>query len=272
MWFKRKTQASRTKPLPIKLVKRSLAVLRVEVAECSNLFSMDYSGKGKSTSDPYVEVTLGETKLKFKTRVEWGTLQPVFEKIGHFFISDTVAPGELKFEVWDKDIIGKDDYLGEATLTVKQWFSDSKSPERDSEPSRPLRWDIAAKHEAFKVQLKSKKGHVKWKGEIALRLGFLYISGRKNDFENDYKRIKELTECRSSVARPRHNVTTVMLGTREDREIIAIEFQEYIRLETLHLVAIILDGQILLYWDLQAVPSKFNTQDHSHILVDLVAS
>ncbi|KAL0066522.1 phosphatidylserine decarboxylase [Marasmius tenuissimus] len=156
------------------LVEGSRGVLRVQVVGCNNLLAKDSNG----FSDPYVNVTLGQTK--FQTPVISRSLNPVYDTKDTTFdfpIDDGVI-GALEFVVWDKDIVGKD-YLGEVALGAGDWFGSPEPHKR-----RPLAWSTAETLEAFSVPLESTKDHTVSQGEIKLKLGFV---GQDEDLEKVYE-------------------------------------------------------------------------------------
>ncbi|KAK1236441.1 phosphatidylserine decarboxylase [Marasmius sp. AFHP31] len=160
----------------------SYVVLRVQVVGCSGLPVAVYEG----TIDPFVTVTLG--LASFKTPVA-RTPNPIFnvkDTTFDFTISNTAAPGKLKFVVWDQDWLGKD-YLGEATLGVEDWFKFEDS----QEPS--YAWSTAETLAAFSTPLVSTRPSQASQGEIILRLGFVDINGKDEDFRELYDRLKGLS-------------------------------------------------------------------------------
>ncbi|KAF8268505.1 C2 domain-containing protein [Lactarius quietus] len=98
------------------------ATLRVQIISCHDLEAKDSNG----FSDPYVVVSmLGK---EFKTPVCKRNLNPIykpqdatFEFPIHMSLVQKLGTLNLKFVVWDKDMIGKD-FLGKNSLSVNEWF------------------------------------------------------------------------------------------------------------------------------------------------------
>ena len=81
------------------------------------LHGMDLSG----TSDPYCQVYVDRVWYS-KTSVCWGTLSPRWNQTFEIEISERGAPAglgwdhEIRVELWDKDVVGADDFIGESNL------------------------------------------------------------------------------------------------------------------------------------------------------------
>ncbi|KAI9435648.1 C2 domain-containing protein [Lactarius psammicola] len=109
-----------------------VVILRVQVLSCQNLQAKDRNGY----SDPFVIVSiLGK---QCHTPVCKRNLNPVYEPKDATFDFPIYASlvhklGALKFVVWDKDVI-KNDYLGEYTLPVHQWFQGTAFAFSDNQP------------------------------------------------------------------------------------------------------------------------------------------
>jgi hypothetical protein len=87
----------------------------VRVHAASDLRRADLGGLGKS--DPYCRVIVehegGEAAPAQETSVRWATLAPVWDE--EFDV--VLAPGSsVRFEIWDRDTVGSDDFLGEACV------------------------------------------------------------------------------------------------------------------------------------------------------------
>jgi len=107
-------------PLPkFEEYKRERVVVRVYVLRGVNVIPKDANGK----SDCYVAFEFGSTVDKRKNNVQKATLQPrFFER----FETQTILPGisTVKISVWDKDVVDKDDLIGETSLDLeRRWFS-----------------------------------------------------------------------------------------------------------------------------------------------------
>jgi len=102
-------------------------VLRVYIEERQNLVPHDTNG----SSDPYLVVSSSNAKSKQKSNtikdienVKPHTLQPQFYKM---YELKGVLPddSELKVQVWDKDEVGADDFIGETRYDLEMlWFSE----------------------------------------------------------------------------------------------------------------------------------------------------
>merc|ERR1712130_883068 len=90
-------------------------VLTVHVIEASNLLNKDIMGK----SDPYVEISFEETKVKSSTVNN--SLSPQWNFISNFDVTgdDTSS----KFSVFDADF-GKDQLLGSCSISIKDALSE----------------------------------------------------------------------------------------------------------------------------------------------------
>merc|ERR1712055_1228039 len=94
-------------------------VLTVHVIEASNLLNKDIMGK----SDPYVEISFEETKVKSCTVTN--NLSPQWNFISNFDVTgdDTSS---IKFSVFDADY-GKDQLLGSCSVSIKDALSELDS-------------------------------------------------------------------------------------------------------------------------------------------------
>jgi len=82
----------------------------------SNLASKDSNG----LSDPYVKFTVGDEKKgkQFKTKIIWKTLDPSWDETFEWKNDGSVNVSNLhvSFFVFDKDVVGSDDYMGECAV------------------------------------------------------------------------------------------------------------------------------------------------------------
>ena len=101
----------------------------VHVKSARGLAKADLFGK----SDPFAVLKMNGKRVA-KTEVIWKTLDPTWEK-GHFkveFPTAAVASSDLRLEVYDKDIIGSDDFLGQIILDetvlgeAKEWVDEEE--------------------------------------------------------------------------------------------------------------------------------------------------
>ena len=101
------------------------AVLHIRVLQARNLIAADSGG----TSDPYVRIHVGrEIANGVKTNVIRKTLNPEWNETFEINIRENQRTEVLTLEVFDKDLIGKDDSLGKITLeldhlSLRQVFS-----------------------------------------------------------------------------------------------------------------------------------------------------
>ncbi|EMD49567.1 synaptotagmin, putative [Entamoeba histolytica HM-3:IMSS] len=84
--------------------------IELTILAANNIIAGDIGG----TSDGYVKFETRKTK-KMKTKIAPPTLNPVWNQKFNCIIEPNE---EIKFEVYDHDLIGKDDNLGEARLIV----------------------------------------------------------------------------------------------------------------------------------------------------------
>jgi len=110
----------RTKVVPIE--GELLAVLlKIQIVGCKDLRAADSNGK----SDPFVVISFAGKRQQ--TPVVKKTLYPEFapkESTFTFplYFSSIGSLGPLELIVWDKDLIAKNDYLGEVSLSIDEWF------------------------------------------------------------------------------------------------------------------------------------------------------
>ncbi|RWS29544.1 uncharacterized protein B4U80_08166 [Leptotrombidium deliense] len=96
-------------------------VLQVFIKECRNLAAVDAK---RNRSDPYVKVYLlpDRTKAgKRKTKVKKHTLDPVFDEVMKFDVSENELESRtLWLSIWHSDIFGRNDFLGEVMLPISR--------------------------------------------------------------------------------------------------------------------------------------------------------
>ncbi|XP_037447870.1 C2 and GRAM domain-containing protein At1g03370-like [Triticum dicoccoides] len=85
--------------------------LTVRVIGARNLRAMDFNG----FSDPYVKLQVG--KQRFKTKVVKMNLNPEWDQEFSFLVADVREV--LKLDVYDEDMIGTDDFLGQVRVTLE---------------------------------------------------------------------------------------------------------------------------------------------------------
>jgi len=104
------TQLAKTRPF----------VLRVYVETGHNLVPHDDNG----FSDPYLRLTTGKQFIKDLENVKVHTLQPEYYKL-HTIFGNLPEENELKIQLYDKDDVGADEFMGETKYDLEMlWFSD----------------------------------------------------------------------------------------------------------------------------------------------------
>ena len=83
----------------------------MRVVAARNLRAMDFNG----FSDPYVKLQVG--KQRFKTKVVKMNLNPEWDQEFSFVVADVREV--LKFDVYDEDLIGIDDFLGQMKVPLE---------------------------------------------------------------------------------------------------------------------------------------------------------
>merc|ERR1712130_821497 len=136
-------------------------VLTVHVIEASNLLNKDIMGK----SDPYVEISFEETKVKSST--VWNSLLPQWNFISNFDVTgdDTSS---IKFSVFDTDF-GKDQLLGSCSISIKDALSELDS----------ARW----------ISLEGPES-----GKISIKFGFTEKQDQNEEVIDDSKEAKDTEE------------------------------------------------------------------------------
>ncbi|KAH9054985.1 C2 domain-containing protein [Lactarius vividus] len=175
----------------------AVAVLRVQVLSCQDLVARDSNGK----SDPYVIVSL--MGKQSKTPVCKKNLNPVYKaKEATFdfpiYMSLVNKHGTLalEFTVWDKDLIGKDDFLGKYALPIDKWFNGTA-----------FAFNVPGNQD-FSVNLKSSP-----RGSMRIKVGFVPLNSTSQpDFEKIYNALKSAVQVLvSSVADKNTHVGTVIV-------------------------------------------------------------
>ncbi|KAJ1307812.1 hypothetical protein OPQ81_001894 [Rhizoctonia solani] len=96
-------------------------LLRIQIVGCKDLRSADSNGK----SDPFVVVSFAgkcmQTPVISKTLYpEWAPKDATFTF--PLFLSTIGSQGSIELVIWDKDRFSKNDYLGEVSLPIDDWF------------------------------------------------------------------------------------------------------------------------------------------------------
>ncbi|CAK7349589.1 unnamed protein product [Dovyalis caffra] len=95
---------------PLALMENILGLLRINVKRGINLAVRDVR-----SSDPYVVVRMGKQKLK--TRVIKKSVNPYWNEDLTLSVTDPNLP--VKLTVYDRDLLSKDDKMGEAEFDIK---------------------------------------------------------------------------------------------------------------------------------------------------------
>ena len=91
------------------------AVLHIKVTQARDLLAADSGG----TSDPYVRIHIGDDiKGGVKTKHISKTLNPVWNERFELLVLGSQRPENVTVEVFDKDMIGRDDSLGKFCLEL----------------------------------------------------------------------------------------------------------------------------------------------------------
>ncbi|XP_039276275.1 uncharacterized protein LOC111055235 isoform X2 [Nilaparvata lugens] len=105
------------------------AALEIHIKQCRDLAPVDTK---RNRSDPYVKVYLLPDKSKSgkrKTRVKKHTLNPVFEETLKFHITlEGLETRTLWLSVWHSDMFGRNDFLGEVTMSLENKVFDDPLP------------------------------------------------------------------------------------------------------------------------------------------------
>ncbi|XP_075215985.1 bitesize isoform X2 [Lycorma delicatula] len=103
--------------------------LEIHIKQCRDLAPVDIK---RNRSDPYVKVYLLPDKSKSgkrKTRVKKHTLNPVFEETLKFHITlEGLESRTLWLSVWHSDMFGRNDFLGEVTMSLENKIFDDPLP------------------------------------------------------------------------------------------------------------------------------------------------
>lgn len=90
--------------------------IRIEITEASNVMIADLA-----SSDPYVKVYDTSTdKLIYTTAVIKKNLNPVWNEVVDVVVDPTREWPEIyRFEIWDRDLLSKDDAMGQVIVHLK---------------------------------------------------------------------------------------------------------------------------------------------------------
>ncbi|QRV90019.1 phosphatidylserine decarboxylase family protein [Ceratobasidium sp. AG-Ba] len=153
--------STKTKAVPIE-GETPAVLLKIQIVGCKDLRAADRNGK----SDPFVVISFAGKRQQ--TPVIKKTLYPEFppkESTFTFplYFSSIASFGSLELIAWDKDLVAKNDYLGEISLSIDEWF----------------KWNNgngAAFDDAqlpFSVPLESTDSKIPASGTMQLKIGFI---------------------------------------------------------------------------------------------------
>ncbi|KAK3816721.1 MAG: phosphatidylserine decarboxylase-domain-containing protein [Linnemannia gamsii] len=135
------------------------ARMRICISKATNLAVKDMNG----FSDPYVKVSIGGHK--FTTKVVPKSLNPVWNATFEFDLEAFSVPDQVSLVFWDKDFIGKDDFMGIVNIPFDESsiWSDS-TPKHFDDPHNQSQWHT----------LKTKPGKSSnVSGEVEIKFGFI---------------------------------------------------------------------------------------------------
>ncbi|NXE53834.1 FR1L4 protein, partial [Casuarius casuarius] len=92
-------------------------LVRVYIVKATNLSPADPNGK----ADPYVVVTMGQEQKNTKERYIPKQLNPVFGEVVELTVSFPME-SELTVAVFDHDLVGSDDLIGETKIDLENRF------------------------------------------------------------------------------------------------------------------------------------------------------
>ncbi|KAF9141261.1 hypothetical protein BG015_001352 [Linnemannia schmuckeri] len=126
--------------------------MRVHISKATNLAVKDMNG----FSDPYVKVSIGGHK--FTTKVIPKSLNPVWNASFDFDLEAQSVPDQVNLVFWDKDFIGKDDFMGAVDIPFDEssLWADA-TPKHFDDPSNQASSMAHAEDQAwqvFKIEIK----------------------------------------------------------------------------------------------------------------------
>ncbi|KAG0087816.1 hypothetical protein BGZ93_006767 [Podila epicladia] len=135
------------------------ARMRIHISHAKNLASKDLNG----FSDPYIKISVGGHK--FTTTVVPKSLNPVWNASFDFDLEAQSIPNEVRFMVWDKDWVSKDDFMGclIVPLDSASIWADAV-PRHFDDPANKAMW-----HSLSSIPGKSSKVS----GEVEIKFGFI---------------------------------------------------------------------------------------------------
>ena len=141
--------------------------INLVVVKANNLSEADFMGK----SDPYCVVKVGGTTNTTK-HID-NTCDPVWNETMQFFVPS--KPESIAFDLWDKDNIGKDDFLGTSEFKISDQFEtgedfsgplvvlDNKKPRgsltvrMSFQTIKPLETEVKLKHKELELECKTRE-------------------------------------------------------------------------------------------------------------------
>lgn len=133
-------------------------VIEVAVIRATDLIAADFHFGRSNSSDPYVNVTLGE--ISYKTSMKRNTLSPVWNESFEFRLKRRqVEATPLSLEVFDDDRLTADDSLGTAELPLMPLFESPRGSEQKVQWADSMKAD-STRTLADDVQLKSREREV----------------------------------------------------------------------------------------------------------------
>ncbi|KAG0337459.1 hypothetical protein BG004_007635, partial [Podila humilis] len=133
--------------------------LRIHISHAKDLASKDINGY----SDPYIKVSLGGHR--FTTAVVRKSLNPTWDTSFDFDIEPQSTPDEVRFMVWDKDWVSKDDFMGCVIIPLDSAsiWADAVPRHFDDTANKPM-W-----HALSSIPGKSSRVS----GEVEIKFGFI---------------------------------------------------------------------------------------------------
>ncbi|KAG0050843.1 hypothetical protein BGZ83_004400 [Gryganskiella cystojenkinii] len=109
--------------------------MRIHISRARDLAIKDRNG----FSDPYVKLSIGGNK--FTTKVIPKTLNPVWNEAFDIALETQSVPDKVSLVFWDKDWIGKDDFMGALNLAFDETtlWTDA-TPKHFDDPTNEARW------------------------------------------------------------------------------------------------------------------------------------
>ena len=94
-------------------------LLSINIIEAKDLVKKDKNLVGSGSSDPYVNVSLGERKISFKDRYVAKTVNPTWDYTAYFVMEDPSGQ-KLEIDAFDYDAGSADDSLGKACIQLSE--------------------------------------------------------------------------------------------------------------------------------------------------------